>query len=584
MDLFSNLSIKYKLLLQISIITLTVIILFLFSYDNFTDVKTNQEAIASRYSLARYNLGYLKDRLARFNENMYLHIIKPQSFPLEKLESDFAETSGLMDIYLNELEKYLLGETSYESELMLLRRNIAEFSQVTRGQLTDLRIGNTSNAVNLTTGRQSAILADIFKGTKIIGDQIRSNIDSLLRKSASDIQKGIVTFWVLLAVTIIVSILIFFQSNNMLTKPLADLTEISDKIAGGDLNVSIKETTGKDEIARLSASYGKMISSLHEVADFASKISAGQLTHKLQPRSANDGMINSLNTMIEKLKEIIGSTKDGIGVLSNSTNQILSATAQLASSSTETATAISETSSTIEEVKKTSEISSKKSREVSVVAQQATEISEKGKNATEETIDAIHKIGDQMKTIALSIDRLSEQSRSIGEIISTVNDLAEQSNLLAVNASIEAARAGEQGKIFVVVAQEIKSLAEQSKQATSQVKNVLNDVQSAISLTVSATTEGEKIVGETIHLSEEAQKSIIQLSNTINIFNDAALQTSVSSQEQFIGMDQVAVAMGNIKTASMQNAQTTKALELSSKDLQSLSARLRDITSVFTIG
>src|SRR5206468_6485887 len=90
-------------------------------------------------------------------------------------------------------------------------------------------------------------------------------------------------------------------------------------------------------------------------------------------------------------------------------------------------------------------------------------------------------IQTQMESIADSVVKLSEQGQAIGEIIATVNDLAEQSNLLAVNASIEAAKAGEQGKGFAVVAQEVKSLAEQSKQATAQVRNLLNDIQKATS-------------------------------------------------------------------------------------------------------
>lgn len=326
-----------------------------------------------------------------------------------------------------------------------------------------------------------------------------------------------------------------------------------------------------------------MIQSLRDVSSFAANIAAGDLSKNLTPRSANDEMINSLNKMSTALRSIIGGTQEGIKVLSTTSGQIFSGTAQLATSSNETATAITETTATIEEVKKTSEISSRKSREVSVVAQQATEISEKGMMATENTIDGIHRIGGQMKTIGLSIDRLTEQSKAIGEIIATVNDLAEQSNLLAVNASIEAARAGEQGKIFVVVAQEIKSLSEQSKQATAQVKTVLNDVQSAIQASVIATGEGEKIVSEAVQLSAEAQKAIAKLAETINVFNDAALQTSVASQEQFVGMDQVAIAMENIKSASIQNVRTTKELEEAAKSLLSLAGKLSDINAVFTV-
>jgi methyl-accepting chemotaxis protein len=103
-------------------------------------------------------------------------------------------------------------------------------------------------------------------------------------------------------------------------------------------------------------------------------------------------------------------------------------------------------------------------------------------------------IHDQMESVAASILHLSEQSQAIGEIIATVTDLAERSNLLAVNAAIEAAKADEQGKGFAVVAQEVKSLAEQSKQATAQVRTILNDIQTAMSAAVMATEQGSKAV------------------------------------------------------------------------------------------
>ena len=103
-----------------------------------------------------------------------------------------------------------------------------------------------------------------------------------------------------------------------------------------------------------------------------------------------------------------------------------------------------------------------------------------------------------MTFIADSIVRLSEQSIAIGEIISSVGDLASQSNLLAVNASIEAAKAGEHGKGFAVVAQEVRSLAEQSKESTEQIRRILNDIQKAISSAVMATEQGGKTVENSV--------------------------------------------------------------------------------------
>src|SRR6185437_10071117 len=117
-----------------------------------------------------------------------------------------------------------------------------------------------------------------------------------------------------------------------------------------------------------------------------------------------------------------------------------------------------------------------------------------GRRAVEDSIDGMAQIRLQMELIAESIVRLSEQSQAIGEIIATVNDLAEQSNLLAVNASIEAAKAGEHGKGFAVVAQEVKSLAVQSRQATAQVRSLLNDIQKATGSAVSAAEQGSRVV------------------------------------------------------------------------------------------
>lgn len=581
MNFFVNLSIKYKLLLQISIITFTVIVLFLFSRSNFDTVEQNQTAIADKYSKALFNLGYLKDNIHKSKDEMNAMLLNRQGKSLADVEKTLNEVMNSVESHQTELERLLGDDSRYQFSLSQLKANTRDYFNLSREQIEVMK---TLPQVNLLTiEKASFMIQDILIGTTKIGDNIRTDMDTLLRKSSNDIFKGVVTFWVLLAVTIIVSILIFFQSIGMITAPLTKISQVSNSIADGDLNVEIPDEKRADEIGQLVGSYKRMIHSLRDVASFAANIASGDLSKNLTPRSANDEMINSLNKMSIALRSIIGGTQDGIKVLSTTSNQIFSGTAQLATSSNQTATAITETTATIEEVKKTSEISSRKSREVSVVAQQATEISERGMMATENTIDGIHRIGGQMKTIGLSIDRLTEQSKAIGEIIATVNDLAEQSNLLAVNASIEAARAGEQGKIFVVVAQEIKSLSEQSKQATAQVKTVLNDVQSAIQASVIATGEGEKIVSEAVQLSSEAQKAIAKLAETINVFNDAALQTSVASQEQFVGMDQVAIAMENIKSASIQNVRTTKELEEAAKSLLSLAGKLSDMNAVFTV-
>ncbi len=267
--------------------------------------------------------------------------------------------------------------------------------------------------------------------------------------------------------------------------------------------------------------------------------------------------------------------RESINQVSSSSAEISTMSSQVASGAAETATAVSETTTTVEEVKQTSQLAVQKSKYVSESAQKAAQVSQSGKKAVEETIEKMNKINEQMESIAESIVRLSEQSQAIGEIIATVNDLAEQSNLLAVNAAIEAAKAGEQGKGFTVVAQEVKSMAEQSKQATGQVRTILMDIQKATSGAVMATEQGSKAVETGIKQVSESGEAIRMLSDNITEASQAATQIAASSQQQSVGMDQIASAMENIKQASTQNVAGTKQVETAVQNLQEISRKLK---------
>ncbi|MBA2658897.1 MAG: MCP four helix bundle domain-containing protein [Nitrosospira sp.] len=266
--------------------------------------------------------------------------------------------------------------------------------------------------------------------------------------------------------------------------------------------------------------------------------------------------------------------RESIIQLSASSAEILATTTQVASGAAETAAAVSETTATVEEVKQTAQLASQKARHVSDSAQKASSVSQAGRRSADEAIQGMHRIQEQMGSIAESIVQLSEQSHAIGQIIATVNDLAEQSNLLAVNAAIEATRAGEQGKSFGVVAQEIRSLAEQSRQATSQVRTILGDIQKATNVAVLATEQGNKAVEAGVKQSAETDEAICLLSASINEAAQAATQIAASSQQQMVGMDQVVLAMNNIKQASEQNVTGTKQAEVAAQGLYEMGGRL----------
>ncbi|MDO8727331.1 MAG: methyl-accepting chemotaxis protein [Candidatus Methanoperedens sp.] len=276
-------------------------------------------------------------------------------------------------------------------------------------------------------------------------------------------------------------------------------------------------------------------------------------------------------------RSISGQLRGAVSQLTSSSSEILATTTQLASSSTEAATASTQTSTTAIELKQAAQLSSEKAINVSESAQKAASAAQQGKTAVAGNMEAIKRIKGQAEVVAQSIVKLSEQTQAIGDITTTVNDIAEQSNLLAVNAAIEAAKAGEQGKGFAVVASEVKNLAEQSKQATVQVRKILNDVQKAANAAVMATEQVSKAVEASVKQATEAGESIRILADTNAEAAQAATQVAASSQQQLVGINQIASAMENIKQAVQQNAAGAKQAEKAAKDLNELGQNLKSM-------
>ncbi|MGC2423548.1 MAG: methyl-accepting chemotaxis protein [Nitrospirota bacterium] len=349
---------------------------------------------------------------------------------------------------------------------------------------------------------------------------------------------------VLCIAVVIIGTAIAIYLSRIIAGPLQGISETAEKIASGDLTVVVSTADRKDEVGDLARTFRKMIGNMREV---------------------NRGI------------------QESVSVLAASASEILSSTTEVASSVTETATAVNETTTTVEEVKQTAQVSNQKAEYVSEAAKKAVQVSQTGGKAMEETVGKMNRIRQQMESIAESIVRLSEQSQAIGEIISTVNDLAEQSNLLAVNASIEAAKAGEHGKGFAVVAQEVRSLAEQSKQATTQVRTILNDIQKATGAAVLATEQGSKTVDEGVRQSAQAGESIKALESSIAEAAQAGMQIAASSQQQLVGMEQVITAMNNIKLASEQNVAGTRQTETAARGLHELGQKLKQLVDQFKV-
>lgn len=582
MKWFMNLSIRWKIGVVFGLLSVLLLVIVYYAYDNVNNIRVRQEKLSGKYFQIQNDALRLRDETAYFRMEL-LQATTDTEKRGAALERKFLSFNVSIEALFKNLSSDVKEDESYAEQITNLSKVVEDYRQHTEKHLIILKTKASQTDVDSVISQQAALHQNIILEIASLNKMAQKDITQNFQETNLQSVKTIVLLLWTAVIFLIVTGIILVQSNTIISEPLNQLATASTNLSLGDVETVIPKTDRKDEIGKLFSAFQRMLDSIKEVGKASDEIAAGNLTLNLALKSDKDAIIRSLNTMAARLRTVIADSKDSIEIISHATNKIFGAVSQLSASSNETATAIGETTVTIEEVKKTSEVLSKKAREINTIAQRASDISEAGLKSTEDTIQGIQNIGSQMETIGESIIKLSEQSRAIGDIIASVNDLAEQSNLLAVNAAIEAARAGEHGKSFVVVAQEIKSLAQQSKQATAQVKSVLNDIQNAINSTVLATEQGEKIVNAGIQLSRQTRESIKTLADTINKFTDISIQATASSQEQFIGMEQVAIAMDNIKVASSQNAVITRDLEHSARNLQILTDKLRDTISVFKV-
>jgi len=277
-------------------------------------------------------------------------------------------------------------------------------------------------------------------------------------------------------------------------------------------------------------------------------------------------------------RAVSGPLQQSTTVLASRAAEILAATTQQAAGAAETSSAVTETMATVEEVAQTSAQAVERARQVAEGAQRAAEVAKTGRQAVEASAAAMGTVKEGVESIAESILALAEQAQAIGEIIAAVNDIGEQTNLLALNAAVEAARAGEQGRGFAVVAAEVRSLAEQSKKATVQVRQILGEIQRATSAAVMTTEQGTKQATAAAKQVGEAGDTIRALADAAEEAAQSVAQVVASAGQQAAGMTQIRQAMQNIHEATQQTVASTRQAEGAARDLNALGAKLLALT------
>ncbi len=291
----------------------------------------------------------------------------------------------------------------------------------------------------------------------------------------------------------------------------------------------------------------------------------------------------SIDRMVQGLKHVAAQTREVGADLNAATVEILASTQQQAASTAQQAGAVQQANATMTQIAQSGAQISDRARQVAASAEAASVSSARGMDLVRSTVSVMESIREQAEAVAANAVTLSERTQAVGEIITSVNEIAEQSHLLAVNAAIQAATAGEHGRSFSVVADEMKNLARQSKNATVQVRSILGDIQKGITSSVMLTEEAVKRVESGRQQATIAEETIRELTRNIDESTRAFQQIVAGSNQQQIGFEQVIQAFRNIGAASQHTAASIKQLEKAVDNLNSLAIQLREAVERYRI-
>jgi methyl-accepting chemotaxis protein len=329
-----------------------------------------------------------------------------------------------------------------------------------------------------------------------------------------------------------------------------------------------------------------IISPLKACVDRARDIADGNLKVQALPvRSVDElgQLADSFNRMVESLREIASRTRIVTENLNASAAEIFATTKEQAAATRQQAAAVQEITATVEEINQSGKQVAERAKQVSGSAQSMNNASNLGLQAVESIVKAMEGIRHQAGSVADNIVTLSERTQAIGEIIATVTDIAEQSNLVALNAAIEAADAREDGRRFAVVAGEIKNLADQAKDATRRVRNILEEIQRGINTSVLLTEEAMKRVEYGREKVTVAEDAIRKMAGNVAESANAFQQIGGATNQQQIGFEQVVQALQEIRQASQQTASSTGQLESAAGGFNTLSQQLKDVVEKYRV-
>jgi methyl-accepting chemotaxis protein len=460
----------------------------------------------------------------------------------------------------------------------------------------------------------------VFEFIEVTSDEMALYLDRMLLTVAG----------ISIAVLIILSIIIIAG----ITKALHKAVEAANHVANGNIDVDLTATS-KDETGILMDALSTMVNSIKRLISDGEKLSTAAIAGQLEIRADADKhkgaykeLINGTNKIIDAIVEPINDTgvvlglmatgdltprimkdypgkfgemKSNINNLGDSLTDLISqlqesihttasasaeisATAEtLASATQEQSSQTDEVAGAVEEMSRTVTENANGAVKTAEVAQQSGEVANVGGKVVQQTVAKMREISDVVKTSAENILKLGESSKKIGEIIGVIDDIADQTNLLSLNAAIEAARAGEQGRGFAVVADSVGKLAISTAGATKEIADMIKGIQAETEAAVKAMEKGTSEVENGIVLADKAGSSLENILTNINVLLDMVNQIASASEEQSATSEEIAKNVSSISKVTAESAKNLEDVASTANELAKMTETLTSLVSQFKV-
>jgi twitching motility protein PilJ len=360
--------------------------------------------------------------------------------------------------------------------------------------------------------------------------------------------------------------------------------ESSDEL--GQLAQAVNDMLDKvlPVLQQREAEHAALQASICKLLEQVSGVGEGDLTREAEVTADATGAIaDSFNYTIEQLRVVIGNVQDATRLVSTQATEVRATAAHMVHGTETQAEQIVNTSSALEEMSTSIQQVSDNAAVSATVAQQALANARTGNEAVQNTIRGMDRIRAQAQETAKRIKRLGESSQEIGQITQLIDDIADRTSILALNASIQAAMAGEAGRGFAVVAGEVERLAERSTEATKKIAMLVKTIQGETSEASSAMEKGIQDVVEGSQLANQAGRALVEIESVSNRLAELIQSISLASRQQARSSESLSQAMGDISRITQQTAAGTRQASSAFERLAALVQELRNSVSTFKL-